>query len=107
MKALKLATKFSNNNLIQFNIARFSDKFRDKELAEERFYFDKEESNFLFLFLGRLAQKLLKKLKSEPKQIDEQSLKSKEKLLKIVENHKDKFSSALVDDLLKWRTQHH
>ena len=48
MKALRLSSKFVKTNPFKVNFANFTDKFRDKEMAEERFYFDKEES-ILFL----------------------------------------------------------
>jgi hypothetical protein len=45
MKAIKLSAKIVKNNPLKFNIARFGDKFKEKELAEEKIYFDKQESN--------------------------------------------------------------
>jgi hypothetical protein len=50
MKAFKLTSNISSslvkNLAVRSNPIRaaFSDKMRDKEQAEERFYFDKEES---------------------------------------------------------------
>jgi hypothetical protein len=49
MKAMKLSSLKSSFSLIRvnpfkFSAAKFSDKIRDKEVAEEKFYFDKEES---------------------------------------------------------------
>ncbi len=46
MKALRLTSKFVKTNPLKLNFAKFTDKFRDKELAEEKFFFDKEESMF-------------------------------------------------------------
>ena len=60
MKSLKLTSNLKSSLLKNFNSfsnltvgssnaalpkANFGDKIKDKEQAEERFYFDKEESN--------------------------------------------------------------
>lgn len=55
------------SKLFTVQSVRFSDFMKDKQTAEEKFYFDKEESKF-FLILGRLAKKLLEKLHLEEKQ---------------------------------------
>ncbi len=47
MKAIKLCTKIGGNNLPKVKFANFGDKFREKELAEEKIYFDKQESKYL------------------------------------------------------------
>lgn len=61
----------------------FSDTMRDKEKAEEKFFFDKEESiNWvLFIQLGKLAKNLLDKLKeSTVEQEDSEDYISKERI---------------------------
>ena len=49
MKAFRLTSNTTSSflkNALKTNPIRatFSDRFRDKELAEEKFYFDKQES---------------------------------------------------------------
>jgi hypothetical protein len=51
MKAIlrKNFNNFSNLTIFKYSIQtrNFTDKFKDKETAEEKFYFDKEESKNL------------------------------------------------------------
>lgn len=45
MKAIKFSRQIIKSTPFKINTCyQFSDKFRDKELAEEKFFFDKEES---------------------------------------------------------------
>jgi hypothetical protein len=56
--------------LFHLQTVRFTDFMKDKQTAEEKFYFDKEESIGL-LTIGRLAKKLLEKLHlEETKKLD-------------------------------------
>lgn len=51
MNAIKLTCKMIKNAGFKIKAShQFTDKFRDKELAEEKFYFDKEESFSFFIF---------------------------------------------------------
>ncbi len=71
------------SKLFTIQAYRFSDFIKDKQTAEEKFYFDKEESN-IFIILGRLAKKLLDKLHLEEKlrvnSSDPEVYKQKERL---------------------------
>jgi hypothetical protein len=62
---------FAVNNtqqLVSLNARGFSDRFKNKEQAEEKMFMDKEESNkkTLFInFLGKAIKRLLQKLESD------------------------------------------
>jgi hypothetical protein len=46
-------------------------------------------------------------LKKDKKPLDEESYKQKERLTKILDAHKEKFSDALIDDILEWNKEIH
>ncbi len=69
----------------------------------------KVENKFYFILLGRLAQELLNKLRKDKKNkpIDEETFKQRERLSKLLESHREKFSEALIDDIIAWKKDHH
>jgi hypothetical protein len=84
MKMFRMNTLTNlKSKLLTLQAYRFSDFIKDKQTAEEKFFFDKEESN-IFIILGRLAKKLLEKLQLEEKQrinsTDPEIYKQKERL---------------------------
>jgi hypothetical protein len=67
MKMFRMNTLTNlKSKLITLQASKFSDFMKDKQTAEEKFYFDKEESKKCII-IGRLAKKLLEKFHLEEK----------------------------------------
>ena len=83
-------------NLVRINFNSFSDKFKEKETAEEAYFVHKNDREGL--------KKLLQKLKTEQ---DKNHLQNEvNDLQKIFANHKIIPSEALIKEIQKWKENH-
>ena len=116
LKYTSISSKIIKTGL--FNTSRFcfADPMKSKEFAEEKFFFDKEESNknfhikYFLILIEKTLEQLIKKLKIERSedQEDEESFKSRERLKTLLDSYDIQFSKELMEDLVKWkRTDKH
>lgn len=92
-------TRFSLRAFTPYRISfrTFTDRFKDKEAAEEKVYINKQEMSSL--------QKLLKKIKTEQNVNHEKEEECE--LRNILKKHNVTDSEALVSELKNWKEGHH
>ena len=83
--------KFTN-----INLKFFSDKFKDKETAEEAIFFSKNDKEAL--------KNLMKKVKKSDKN---QTQSETNDLKTILKKHNVNVSDKLVSDIMEWKDIHH
>jgi len=91
----------NTQEIVYLNTRAFSDRFKNKEAAEEKMFMDKEERKAI----KRLLQKLETDTKIESR--EDTSIKEEEVLRAkiILERYKVKADQALLEELYEWKTR--
>lgn len=87
------------SRLVFSNRVAFSDRFKNKEQAEEKMFFDKEERRVISNLLKKLEGDARIQTKSEVAGKDEEIYRAKV----ILERYKVQPSQALLEELYDWK----
>jgi hypothetical protein len=86
-----------------FQAVRFSNSFKDKELAEEKFYIDKKERETM----KKLLAKVNFKSAQEGQSHHESDSEDEHNLGHVLERHSKLISKELFEEILKWKRSDH
>jgi predicted alpha/beta superfamily hydrolase len=86
-----------------FKLSRFSNTFKEKELAEEKFYIDKKERETMKKLLAKINMKNAQDSQSH----QEHDSEDEHDLGHVLERHSKLISKELFEEILKWKRSDH